>query len=103
MLEIFVFRMLYLLDSVYIENHDNPRSVSRFGDDSNPRSRALSAKMLAMTQVALSGTLYVYQGEEIGMRNVPTTWGLDDYKDLAAKNYYWRYVWRCFRLVGSFG
>ncbi|KLO05750.1 glycoside hydrolase, partial [Schizopora paradoxa] len=83
-------------NSVYLENHDNPRSVSRFGNEdystsgSSPNSlwRALSAKMLAMMQISLSGTLYVYQGEEIGMRNVPGKWSLEDYKDVAAKNFY---------------
>ncbi len=75
---------------MYIENHDNPRSVSRFGNDTSPRWRAQSAKMLAIMQIALSGTLYVYQGEEIGMRNVPASWGLEEYKDVSAMNYYRR-------------
>ena len=56
-------------NSVFIENHDNPRSVSRYCDDSDA-SREYGAKLLALMQTTLSGTLFVYQGEEVGMRNV---------------------------------
>ena len=55
-------------NSVFIENHDNPRSVSRYTDDSDA-FRNYGAKLLALMQSTLSGTLFVYQGEEIGMRN----------------------------------
>ena len=54
-------------NSVFIENHDNPRSVSRYTDDSDA-FRHYGAKLLALMQTTLSGTLFVYQGEEIGMR-----------------------------------
>lgn len=76
-------------NSVFIENHvrllnlhpfqvtdssqDQPRSVSRYVDDS-AQYRALGAKLLAMMQTTLSGTLYVYQGEELAMGNVPLSW-----------------------------
>lgn len=52
---------------------DQPRSVSRYADDSD-EYRELGAKLLAMMQTTLSGTLYVYQGEELGMVNVPLSW-----------------------------
>lgn len=72
---------------VFIENHDQARSVSRFGNDSE-QWRALSAKLLAMLQTTQSGTLYVYQGEELGMKNFPRSWGIEEYKDVATRNYY---------------
>ena len=56
-------------NSVFVENHDNPRSVSRYCDDSDAY-RGYGAKLLALMQTTLSGTLFVYQGEELGMRNV---------------------------------
>ncbi|KDQ55402.1 glycoside hydrolase family 13 protein [Jaapia argillacea MUCL 33604] len=74
-------------NALYIENHDRARSVSRFGNDS-PQWRTLSAKLLAMLQATQSGTLYVYQGEEIGMKNVPTDWGLEEYKDVCTINFW---------------
>ena len=55
-------------NSLYLSNHDQPRAVSRFGDDG--RYRVESAKMLATFLHMLQGTPYIYQGEEIGMTNV---------------------------------
>ena len=55
-------------NSLYLSNHDQPRSVSRFGDDGTYRVQ--SAKLLATFLHMLQGTPYVYQGEEIGMTNV---------------------------------
>lgn len=72
--------------SVFIENHDQPRSVSRYANDSD-EWRATSAKLLAMMQTTLSGTLYVYQGEEIGTKNVPLEWPIEEYKDVQTQNY----------------
>jgi len=74
-------------NTIFIENHDTGRSVSRFGNDS-PQWRATTAKLLAMLQIAQSGTLYVYQGQEIGMANVPKSWGIEEYKDVASLIYY---------------
>lgn len=75
-------------NSVFIENHDNPRSVSRYTDDSE-QYRYLGAKLLALMQTTLGGTLFVYQGEELGMRNVPRTWDIDEeYKDVETINYW---------------
>jgi oligo-1,6-glucosidase len=74
-------------NSVYISNHDQARPVSRYGNDSDAW-RGPSAKMLAMLETSLGGTLYVYQGEEIGMRNFPRSWPIEEYKDCATINYY---------------
>ncbi|EIN06497.1 glycoside hydrolase family 13 protein [Punctularia strigosozonata HHB-11173 SS5] len=74
-------------NSIYIQNHDQARAVSRFGNDS-PKWRAVSAKLLCMFNASLSGTLFVYQGEEIGMKNFPRSWGIEEYKDVASQNYY---------------
>ena len=77
---------------MYIENHDQARSVSRFGNDTTDEKRTLSAKMLAVMQATQSGTLYVYQGEELGLHNFPRSWGLEEYKDVATQNFFNRYV-----------
>ncbi|KAL3476211.1 glycoside hydrolase superfamily [Aspergillus californicus] len=74
--------------TVFIENHDQARSVSRFGSDRTPELRVSSAKMLAMWQCTLSGTQFVYQGQEIGMVNAPEEWGFEEYKDIDSTNYY---------------
>jgi len=75
-------------NSIYLENHDVARSVSRFGNDTTPEFRTLSAKMIAAMQCTLSGSLYIYQGEEIGMANLPKEWPIEEYKDIASQNYY---------------
>jgi oligo-1,6-glucosidase len=72
-------------NSIYLTNHDHPRSVSRFGDDG--RYRVESAKMLATLTLMLQGTPYIYQGEEIGMTNVAFE-SIADYRDIEALNMY---------------
>ena len=75
-------------NSVFCENHDNPRSVSRYCDDSDTY-REYGAKLLALMQTTLSGTLFVYQGEELGMRNVPKSWDImKEYKDIESINFW---------------
>ena len=75
-------------NTVFVENHDNPRSVSRYADDSDA-FRERSAKILALMQTTLAGTLFVFQGEELGMRNVPKSWNPEtDYKDIEAINFW---------------
>ncbi|KAK4560316.1 hypothetical protein LTR86_005510 [Recurvomyces mirabilis] len=74
-------------NSVFIENHDNPRSVSRYADDSD-QYRALSSKLLCLMQTTLSGTLYVYQGEELGMRNLRPEVPMEEYIDIESVNYW---------------
>ncbi|KAJ6103201.1 hypothetical protein N7486_005628 [Penicillium sp. IBT 16267x] len=72
----------------FLENHDQPRSISRFGCDETPELWNISGKMLSMFVASLSGTLYVYQGQEIGMVNAPMSWPISEYKDVESSNYY---------------
>ncbi|MFA6076110.1 MAG: alpha-glucosidase [Negativicutes bacterium] len=69
-------------NSLFWSNHDQPRIVSRFGDDME--HRVVSAKMLATLLHGLQGTPYIYQGEEIGMTNVKLN--LDEYQDVETRN-----------------
>ena len=73
-------------NSLFWENHDQPRSVSRYGNDS-PEYREVSAKMLATCLHMMQGTPDVYQGEELGMTNVPFT-SIDQFRDLDSINAY---------------
>ena len=73
-------------NSLFLGNHDQPRSVSRFGND-NPVYRETSAKMLATCIHMMQGTPYVYQGEELGMTNVYFD-KLEDYRDIESINYF---------------
>ena len=71
-------------NAIYLGNHDQPRIVSRFGDDQQYRQE--SAKMLATMMMTMPGTPYIFQGEEIGMTNV----AFDDigkYRDVETINY----------------
>ncbi|WPH00654.1 glycoside hydrolase family 13 protein [Acrodontium crateriforme] len=72
--------------TVFIENHDNIRSVCRFGPGEGPHHEA-AAKMLALFASTLSGTLFVYQGQEIGMTNMPQHWDRKDLRDKAVLRY----------------
>ncbi|KAH7035939.1 glycoside hydrolase family 13 protein [Microdochium trichocladiopsis] len=74
--------------TVFCENHDNGRAVSRFGDCSTRDLWAASAKTLASWQATLTGSLFLYQGQEIGMTNMPVSWGIDEYKDIESLNFY---------------
>lgn len=58
-------------NTLFFGNHDQPRAVSRFGCDASEEQRLCSAKMLATAMFLLRGTPFVYQGEEIGMTNMP--------------------------------
>jgi len=73
-------------NSLYMSNHDQPRPVSRFGDDKNYRLE--SAKMLGTLLHTQQGTPYIYQGEEIGMTNVHFK-TIEDYQDIETLN-----MWR---------
>ena len=73
-------------NSLYWDNHDQPRAVSRFGDDS-PEHRVNSAKTLATVQHMHKGTPYVYQGEELGMTNTYFT-AIEHYRDIESLNYH---------------
>src|SRR5215207_7977597 len=72
-------------NSLYWNNHDQPRVVSRFGDDGAHRVRA--AKMLGTVLHLHRGTPYVYQGEELGMTNAPFA-GIEDFRDIESLNHY---------------
>lgn len=71
-------------NSLFLGNHDQPRSVSRFGNDT-PEYREVSAKMLATCLHMMQGTPYVYQGEELGMTNCPFP-ELKDFRDIESIN-----------------
>ena len=77
-------------NSLYWDNHDQPRAVSRFGDDS-PMYREISAKMIATCLHMLKGSPYIYQGEEIGMTNAYFK-SISDYRDIEAINAYKEYT-----------
>ncbi|MEY8347560.1 alpha-glucosidase [Bacillus cereus] len=72
-------------NSLYWNNHDQPRVVSRFGNDKTYRIE--SAKMLATVLHMMKGTPYIYQGEEIGMTNVHFD-SIDEYRDIETLNMY---------------
>jgi oligo-1,6-glucosidase len=72
-------------NSLYFGNHDQPRSLSRFGDDGE--HRVASAKTLATVLHLHQGTPYVYQGDELGMANAPFA-AIGDYRDIQALNFY---------------
>ncbi|WP_127501806.1 glycoside hydrolase family 13 protein [Actinoplanes solisilvae] len=73
-------------NSLYWNNHDQPRAVSRYGDDS-PGYRVASAKMLGTVLHLHRGTPYVYQGEELGMTNFPFR-TIDEFRDIEALGQY---------------
>jgi oligo-1,6-glucosidase len=73
-------------NSLYWDNHDQPRAVSRFGNDS-PEHRVNSAKTLATVQHMHKGTPYVYQGEELGMTNTYFS-SIEQYRDIESINYH---------------
>lgn len=73
-------------NSLFLSNHDQPRSVSKFGNDSDAY-REVSAKLLATCLHMMQGTPYVYQGEELGMCNAYFE-DLADYRDIESLNAY---------------
>ena len=73
-------------NSLFWNNHDQPRAVSRFGDD-RPQYREVSAKMLATCLHMMQGSPYIYQGEELGMTNYPFQ-SPDDFRDIESINAY---------------
>ncbi|MBC3185979.1 alpha-glucosidase [Corynebacterium sp. zg-331] len=73
-------------NALYWENHDQPRAVSRFGDD-RPEFRAACAKALATVLYLQQGTPYIYQGQELGMVNAAFE-SIEDYRDFDSLNWY---------------
>lgn len=80
-------------NSLYLSNHDQPRSVSRYGNDSE-EYRERSAKLLATCLHMMQGTPYVYQGEELGMCNAYFD-NLEDYRDIESINAYHELTEQC--------
>ncbi|MFD1433275.1 glycoside hydrolase family 13 protein [Lacticaseibacillus yichunensis] len=78
-------------NSLYWNNHDQPRVVSRFGNDEGD-FRVLSAKMLGAVLHFMQGTPYIYQGEELGMTNVHSFNSIEDYRDIETLNAYREHV-----------
>ncbi len=70
--------------TVFLSNHDNPRAVSHFGDDS-PEFRVPSAKLLSTLVLTLKGTPFIYQGDELGMTNYPFR-QVEEFDDIEVKN-----------------
>lgn len=73
--------------TVFLENHDQGRSISRFASDL-PEHRQSAAKMLATILATMTGTLFLYQGQEIGMINAPESWAPSEYKCVRSVNYF---------------
>ena len=71
----------------FLENHDQGRSISRFGTEDR-QFMVRSGKLLTTMLCSLTGTLFVYQGQEIGMLNMPREWPIDEYKDSITLNFY---------------
>jgi glycosidase len=74
-------------NAIFSENHDQSRTVSRFTSDL-PQHRCYAAKMLATWLGFQSGTIYIYQGQELGMKNMPADWGIEEYKDIETQNFW---------------
>lgn len=74
-------------NTVYLDNHDSGRSLSRYASDA-PEHRSTAAKMLATYLTTLSGTPFMLAGQEIGMANLDKGYGADVYIDVEGKNYY---------------
>ena len=74
-------------DTVFLSNHDSPRLVSTFGDDTTPELRVRSAKLLETMLLTLRGTPFLYQGDELGMTNYPFE-RIGQFDDIEVKNAY---------------
>ncbi|MFV7234401.1 glycoside hydrolase family 13 protein [Flavobacterium sp. ZB4R12] len=72
--------------SIFLANHDQPRMVSKFGNDT-PKFRAISSKMLSTFIMTMRGTPYYYYGDELGMVNIRFN-SIDDYTDVDTRNKY---------------
>ncbi len=72
--------------SIFLANHDQPRMVNKFGNDS-PEFREVSSKMLSTFVLTMRGTAFYYNGDELGMTNIKFN-SIDDYNDVGTKNKY---------------
>jgi hypothetical protein len=74
-------------NALYWENHDQPRSIDRYVNP--PQAlRPVAGKMLATVLALHAGSPFIYQGQEIGMGNVPIEWGIEEYKDIDCLNHW---------------
>jgi oligo-1,6-glucosidase len=78
-----------------LENHDAPRSNSRFDSDFTLEDQVRVGKMFAVIMATMTGTLFLYQGQEIGMTNLPRSWAAEEYKDVRSGNIYKQSQERC--------
>ncbi|KAB8236999.1 hypothetical protein ETB97_006272 [Aspergillus alliaceus] len=76
-------------NALYWENHDQPRSVDRY-TNAKEEDRLVASKMLATILALKAGSPFVYQGQEIGMSNVPPEWDIEEYKDIDCLNHWHR-------------
>lgn len=74
-------------NALYLENHDQPRIVSRSAYD-EPEHRVARAKLIAALHALQAGTPFIYQGQEIGMTSVPKEWPIEEYKDVDCVNHW---------------
>ncbi|KAE8366650.1 alpha-glucosidase [Aspergillus caelatus] len=75
-------------NAIFLECHDQARSVSRYTNDTD-EFRERGAKLLALLETTLGGTIFLYQGQEIGMRNFPLEWDPEtEYKDIESVNFW---------------
>ena len=74
--------------TIFLENHDQGRSISRFGSDTSSEDRVRSGQMLAIIMATMTGTLFLFQGQEIGMTNIPHSWPPEEFKDVRSVNFY---------------
>ncbi|PPJ51751.1 hypothetical protein CBER1_08191 [Cercospora berteroae] len=72
--------------TVFMENHDQPRSIARYATPEHKYWRK-AGKLLTLLQTTLSGTEFIFQGQEIGMLNMPESWGVSEFRDPDAKIY----------------
>jgi glycosidase len=78
-------------NALYLENHDQGRSISRFAS-AKPEYRVLSGKMMATFLCFQSGTVFIYQGQEIGMVNMAESWGIGRFRDIEAINFWNEFI-----------
>jgi oligo-1,6-glucosidase len=81
--------------TLFLENHDAPRSITRFGSESSLDEQIQSGKMIAVLMATLTGTLFLYQGQELGMSNAPRSWPAEEFKDIRSVNRYRQALERC--------
>jgi oligo-1,6-glucosidase len=74
-------------NTVYLENHDSGRSISRYASD-RPEHRANSSKLFATYLCSLSGTPFLLAGQEIAKANLGKDYGIEAYVDVEGRNYY---------------